>query len=58
MLRGVKKYNPKKIFLEDLLTMITNWRLNKEDCDIILMTDMNAFIGKNKHYMNSTNVLI
>jgi len=46
MLRGVMKPNPKKRFLEDLLTMITNWRLNKENCDIILMADMNEFRGE------------
>jgi len=46
MLRGVKKPNPKKRFIEDLSTMITTWRLNKEDCDIILMADMNKFIGE------------
>jgi len=58
MLRGVKKPNPKKRFIEDLSTMITNWRLNEEDCDIILMAEMNEFIGENKHYMNFANVLI
>jgi len=45
MPRGVKKPNPKKRFIEDLSTMITNWRLNREDCDMILMADMNKLIG-------------
>jgi len=45
ILRGVKKPNPKKRFLMDLSIMITNWRSNNEDCDIILMANMNEFIG-------------
>ena len=48
MLRGVKNPNPKKRFLEDLALMITSWRKNKEDGEIILMADINEFIGDKK----------
>ena len=48
MLRGVKNPNPKKRFLEDLALMIVSWRKNTDDGDIILMADMNEFIGGEK----------
>jgi len=50
MIRGVKNHNPKKRFLEDLALMITSWRNNSVGGEIILMADMNEFIGEKKLY--------
>ena len=48
MLRGESQPKPKKRFLKDLSSMITQWRSNNIDNDIILMADMNEFIGDGK----------
>ena len=48
MLHGEKNLNPNKWFLKDLATMIKTWRDNTFNCDIILMENMNEFMG-NKH---------
>ena len=48
MLRGVRKPNPKKRFLTDLSAMLTAWRKDKPNHDIILMADMNEYIGDTK----------
>ena len=48
MLHGVNKHNPKKRFLQDLTSMINAWRDNKVNRDVILMADMNEFIGDRK----------
>ena len=59
MLRGVKNPNPKKRFLEDLATMITSWR-NSAGGEIILMADMNEFIGDKKAlhtFCQATNLI-
>ena len=48
MLRREKHPNPKKRFLKNLTIMLKNWRINKEHTEIILMADMNEFIGEKK----------
>jgi len=60
MIRGVKNHNPKKRFLEDLALMITSWRNNSVGGEIILMADMNEFIGGKKalHIFCQTTNLI
>lgn len=45
MLRGKRLHNPEKKILKDLAMMIKTWRDNTVDCDIILMADMNEFMG-------------
>ena len=60
MLRGVKNPNPKKRFLEDLALMITSWRKNVVGGEIILMADMNEFIGDKTAlhtFCQSTNLI-
>ena len=52
MLKGIKHPNPKKRFLVDLSTMIKNWREDKNNCDIVLMADMNEYIGDKKDLYN------
>ena len=58
MKRGINKPNPKKRFLTDLTNMIKNWRKDKENCDIILMADMNEYIGGGRTYTTSASKII
>ena len=60
MLRGESQPNPKKRFLKDLASMITQWRSNNTDNDIILMADMNEYIGESKDlqlFCHQTNLI-
>lgn len=60
MLRGEKNHNPKKRFLEALETMIKTWRDNTVNCDIILMADMDEFIGNKRdlhNFCQQTNLI-
>ena len=48
MLRGENNPNRKKRFLKDLTSILTAWRANKVNSDVIIMSDMNEFIGERK----------
>lgn len=48
MLKCIGNPNPKKRLLTDLSVMIKNWRVDKTNCDIIMMVDMNKCIGDKK----------
>ena len=43
--RGVKNPNPKQVFLKDIGKFINNWRAKGPSNEVILMADMNEYVG-------------